>query len=79
MSKAIYHKIWLYKHIRINLDDHAALLLFKTMLLPYFDYRCIFLTTLPVTCFQRLQIYCNIVLWICFKFRDPTDCPVKQL
>ena len=79
MSRAISHKIWLYKYIRISLDQDSALLVFKSMVLPYFDYGCIFLTSLPTVCYTKLQVYCNIALRICFKIKNPMDCPVKEL
>ena len=79
MSQKIAYKIWIYRHNRINMDDVTALIIFKTMLLPYFDYGCIFLPALPVKCYKKLQIYCNIALRICFKIQDPTDCAVKDL
>ena len=61
------------------MDQYTALLVFKTMVLPFFDYGCIFLTALPVRCFHKLQVYCNIALRVCFRIADPQDCPVKML
>ena len=79
MCQNIGYKIWLYKHIRMNMDDTTALIVFKSMVLPFFDYGCIFLTSLPAPCFQKLQVLCNIGLRICFRVRDPTYCAVKKL
>ena len=70
--KIVAHKISLLQKIRHFITQTAAIPIYKTMILPYFDYGDIILYNFPTKISNKLQALQDRALKICYKPRNHT-------
>ena len=76
MVKTFSFKLYLYRRIRNCLNDFAAKLILKTMVLPYLDYGTMFLTVCTVDDISTVQVLQNKALRY---IRNYMDVPVHDI
>ena len=77
--KTFSFKLYLYRRIRNCLNDFAARLILKAMVLSYLDYGSMFLTVRTLDDISSIQILQNKALRSCLKIKNYIDVPVYEL
>ena len=76
MSYSRYYQLC---NIKINIDEALTLQIFKTMIMPVFDYCDFIIDSGPVTAVRRLQIVQNKCLRLSLGICDPRDISIVDL
>ena len=76
--KIVSHKILLLYKIRKFINEHAAIQIYKTMILPYLDYGDIISYILPKKNLDKLQTLQERALKICFTFHNVIPIPIMH-
>ena len=79
MPRKLNQKTWLLRFFREHVDECTAVLLFKTMLLPYIDNSSVFLSGISLLDQKKLQILQNVGIRVCLKVKDPMSVSVKDI
>ena len=75
VMRTVSHKIFILSRLRKYLSDRAALLIYKSMVLPYFDYADVIYSKAGETDLEKLQRLQNRALKVCLNLgiREDTE------
>ena len=77
--KTFSFKLYLYRRVRNCLNDLAAKLVLKTMVLSYLDYGSMFLSVRTVEDISTIQVLQNKALRSCLRVKNYIDVPIHEL
>lgn len=70
ITKQVTHKLYMLSKIRCYLTTDAAIKIYKSMVLPYFDYGDVLLVSTNITSLNKLQKLQNRGLRICLRCNE---------
>ena len=77
--KTFSFKLYLYRRVRNCLNDLAAKLVLKTMVLSYLDYGSMFLSVRIFEDISTIQVLQNKALRSCLRVKNYVDVPTHEL
>ena len=77
--KTFSFKLYLYRRVRNCLNDLAAKLVLKTMVLSYLDYGSMFLSVRTIEDISTIQVLQNKALRSCLRVKNYVDVPSHEL
>ena len=77
--KTFSFKLYLYRRVRNCLNDLAAKLVLKTMVLSYLDYGSMFLSVRTIEDISTIQVLQNKALRSCLRVKNYVDVPTHEL